>query len=125
MAYVQGFAAPDPVSESSWTDKLGGFFSSVGSKASSFYDENRDEIGGLVGDVLKRGITRAADAELEKRFGANVREQYYQGEDGTVARAGVPTVTAPTVTVIGKTGIDRNMLLIGVAAVALVLLLRR
>jgi hypothetical protein len=125
MGYVQGFAAPDPVGGGSWADKLGGFFSTVGEKASSFYDDNRDEIGGLVGDVLKKGISRAADAELEKRFGANVRDQYYQGEDGVTARAGVPTVTAPTVTVIGKTGIDRNMLYIGLAAVVLVLLLRR
>lgn len=83
------------------------------------------EWGAFLSNLGQSVLSRAADSELTKNFGPSNEGQYYQGEDGQVARAGQPTITAPTVTVVGKP-IDSKLLMIGaVGLVAVLLLLRR
>ena len=123
--YVQGFgtaAAP-----ASGGGCLGSWFSSALSSAwqgtKSFVEENPG-IGETLGGVLRDGISRAADAELTKRFGPSNQEQYYQGEDGSIGRAGSRTVVAPPVTVTGRPA--NNMLIYAaIGAVVLLIVLRR
>lgn len=124
--YVQGFG-DSAGSGSGGGGGLGSWFSGALSSAwdstKSFVEENPG-IGDTLGGILKDGISRAADAELTKRFGPTNQEQFYQGEDGSIGRAGSRTVVAPPVTVTGRPA--NNMLLYAaLGAVVLLIVLRR